>query len=107
MIMRDPASNVHVISTGRGNAAQAMTSPRFPAIMYGLVRSYDAIVLDAPPVSSSDAHWLAQLADQCVYAVRWDATERDRVVAGVRRLSTSGLRGGIGLVLTRSDESVA
>lgn len=106
VILRDPASNVHVMGAGGTDALAALASPRLQGIMAQLTRAYDVIVLDAAPVWSVEAHLLARLADQCVYAVRWDATERDRVTAGVRHLSASGVRGGIGVVLTCAEQAV-
>jgi len=107
VIVRDPASGAHVISAGHDDPGFVLISPRLRPVMLGLVYAYDAVVMDCEPVSSGDAQFLMRLADQCIYAVRWNATKRDRVVANVRQIAaTRGRgRGGLALVVTRASRS--
>jgi Mrp family chromosome partitioning ATPase len=76
-------------------------------IVDGLVRAYDVVIVDCAPLArSGDPHALARIADQCLYVVRWNATDRDSVLAGLRRLAISGMRnGGVGMVLTRAQRA--
>jgi hypothetical protein len=50
---------------------------------------------------------LARVADLCLYAVRWNSTETQSVIGGLRRIAVAGGRAGIGVVLTRADSSAA
>ena len=106
-IVRDPASRAHVLGAGRSNPMAALASPRLHAILSELNRAYDVIILDAAPIWSAEVHLLSPWAEQCIYAVRWGTTEKNRATAGVRHLANSGLRGGIGLVLTCADQTAA
>jgi uncharacterized protein involved in exopolysaccharide biosynthesis/Mrp family chromosome partitioning ATPase len=105
VIARDPGSDVHLMSAGHSYQHSVFSSPRLRAVMTGLVHAYDAIVIDCEPASSADARFLMRLADHCLYAVRWNATERDRVVTNVRQITVSrGVgRGGLGLVMTGTE----
>lgn len=107
VITRDPDSPAHVMPCGSASGASAIRSPRLMHVMYGLVNAYDAIVFDCGPAPAAETQLITRMADHCVYAVRWNATERDQVLAGVRRLAANGTRAGIGLVLTRADGSQA
>lgn len=102
VITHDPQSSVHVITVGMQTPHSVLTSPQLRPVMLGLAYAYDAIVLDCEPASSSDAQFLMRLADQCLYAVRWNATKRDRVTANVRHIAIARGRGrsGLGLVVT-------
>jgi succinoglycan biosynthesis transport protein ExoP len=106
VITRDPLSAAHVIPAGHGleNPAAVLASPHFMNVLDGLAHAYDAVILDSAPLSrDGGAHLLARAADQCVYAVRWNATPREQAVSGLRRIALSGARGGVGVVLTRAE----
>jgi capsular exopolysaccharide synthesis family protein len=107
VISADPASSVQIIPAGREYQASALASPRFQMIVDGLVRAYDVVIVDCAPLArSDDPHALARIADQCIYVVRWNATDRESVMAGLRRLAISGMRnGGVGMVLTRAERA--
>jgi uncharacterized protein involved in exopolysaccharide biosynthesis/Mrp family chromosome partitioning ATPase len=107
VITRDAGSSAHVICSGSASGASAIRSPRLMHVMYGLVNVYDAVIFDCGPSSAAETQTLMRLADHCVYAVRWNATERDQVVSGVRRLAATGMRADIGLVITQTDRSSA
>jgi capsular exopolysaccharide synthesis family protein len=104
VISTDSASTVQIMPAGREYHASPLASPRFQAIMDGIVRAYDAVIIDCAPVSrSTDSHVLARIADQCVYAVRWNSVTREALMDGLRRLAISGMRAGsVGIVMTRS-----
>jgi Mrp family chromosome partitioning ATPase len=105
-IVRDPASRAHVLGTGRSDPMAALASPRLHTILSELNQAYDVIILDAAPIWSAEVRLLSPLAEQCVYAVRWGTTEKNRATEGVRHLADSGLRGGIGLVLTCANQAM-
>jgi uncharacterized protein involved in exopolysaccharide biosynthesis/Mrp family chromosome partitioning ATPase len=107
VISPDPGSSAQIIPAGREHQVSALNSPRFAGVMDGLIRAYDAVVVDCPPLSrSNDPHTLSRIADQCIYTVRWNVTDKEAVMGGLRRLGISGMRhGGIGLVLTRAHKT--
>jgi Mrp family chromosome partitioning ATPase len=100
VIVRDHASHAHVMSAGHAYRTSVLISPRLKFVLTGLVHAYDAIVIDCGPASASDAQFLMRVADQCLYAVRWNATNRDLAVASLRHISAARRRGGLGLVVT-------
>ena len=70
------------------NPADRFASPQFASFVAELRKTYDFIILDAPPVLPvPDARILAQYSDAIIYAVRWDKTDQRLVVAGKRALS--------------------
>ena len=76
--------------------------------MAWLASGYDAIIIDAAPMTEwVTAHLFVRVADQCVYAVRWNSSDAGQVTTGMRRLAFSDLKGGIGMVLTRGDDTEA
>lgn len=102
VIAHDPLSPAHVISAGSEYPRSVLTSPQLRPVMLGLAYAYDGIIIDCEPASSSDAQFLMRMADQCLYAVRWNATKRESVVANVRHISVARGKGrsGVGLVVT-------
>jgi polysaccharide biosynthesis transport protein len=108
VIASDPASTAQFIPAGRDYAVSVLGSPGFQQVIDGLCRTYDVVLMDCAPVGkSADAHMLARVADLCLYAVRWNSTETQRVIGGLRRIAVSGGRGGIGVVITRANSSAA
>jgi len=110
VIAVDRSSGMHVMPAGNSlaNPTPLLLSPRFEEIMGQLAQAYDIIVLDGAPLAyTNDSQLLARMADQCIYAVRWNATERNRMTEGMRRLSFAGLHGAIGAVLTDAPMSAA
>jgi capsular exopolysaccharide synthesis family protein len=106
-IARDPASSMLVTGVGH-NPPSVIMSSRFVPVMEQLAAAYDVILVDCAPTSEwGSAQLFMQAADQCVYAVRWNRTDRHRLAAGIKRLSFSDLRGGVSAVLTRGKSSAA
>jgi Mrp family chromosome partitioning ATPase len=107
VIVRDPVSDAHVISAGHESPRSVLTSPQLRPVMLGLVYAYDVVVIDCEPASSVDTQILMRLADQCLYAVRWNSTKRDRVVANMRQITATRGRGreGLALVMTGAELS--
>jgi Mrp family chromosome partitioning ATPase len=107
VVMRDPASRMHLMTAGQSGAA-AFSGPRLRQALQWLSRGYDVIVLDGAPMSEwGGAQAFVSEADSCVYAVRWNATDRDRLAAGLRRLSYSDTKADIGVVMTQKDATFA
>lgn len=104
-ITSDPRWNVDVITghIGADNPADLFCGAAFTTFMNRLRERYDYIVVDAPPVLPvPDARLLAQHADAVIYAVRWNKTPVDFILAGKRELDN--VRAPItGLVLSQVD----
>lgn len=85
------------------NPADLFASPALGALLAQLRKTYDYIIIDAPPVLPvPDARLLAQHVDAVLYAVRWNKTPRHLVLAGQHALE--GVNAPItGLVLAQVD----
>ncbi len=105
VIARDTVTSAHIISAGHAYRGSVLTSPRLRPVLQALVHAYDVVVLDCEPAASADAQLLMRLADQCLYAVRWNATDRERAAANVRYITAARGRGGLGVVVTGAEQS--
>jgi capsular exopolysaccharide synthesis family protein len=88
-ISRDPRLSVDVITGQRqpNGAADLFCSASFATFMNKMRERYDYIIINAPPVLPvPDGRILAQHADAVVYAVRWNKTPLDLIMAGRREL---------------------
>jgi tyrosine-protein kinase Etk/Wzc len=64
-----------------------LRSPKLAKFLQAAAQQYDLVCLDAPPVLAvSDAATLAEMADQTLMIVRWQATPRHFVMATLQRL---------------------
>ncbi len=67
-----------------------LQSAAFKDLIAKLRASFDLVVFDsAPLLPVSDTQILASMADQAVFAVRWQATPRDASLAGIKELMHS------------------
>ena len=109
----EPETGLHVLMTrpsertAKINAADVLASARFRHLIEELSRTYDLVVLDAPPtLVVADARILSALADSVIFAVRWDATPREAVKEGLSELHSVNAR-ITGVVLTMVNEDRA
>lgn len=109
----EPTSGVHVLtiptSERRGsiNAADVLSSRNFEKLVESLSKTYDRVILDAPPVLVvSDARILSRMVDAVVYAVRWDKTPRGAVLEGLKEMRMVGAPVA-GVVMTLVNEARA
>lgn len=112
-VIQDEETGLHALMVCAGdreiglNAADALSSPRFAALIEELRGRYDLVVLDTPPsLAVADPRIIAASADAVVFAVRWGQTARDVVAAGLREL-LSVRAPVLGLALTMVDEARA
>ncbi|SFH91251.1 polysaccharide biosynthesis tyrosine autokinase [Albimonas pacifica] len=104
-IRHDPTTGLDVLTgqRSRANAADVFSSERFGELMEELRERYDFIFIDTPPVLAvPDARVIAGRADAVLYAVRWNATGKEMVKAGLDLFEQIGLR-VTGLTLTQAD----
>jgi capsular exopolysaccharide synthesis family protein len=94
---------VAVERIARSNPANLLSSERFRDAVELARTSYDAILLDAPPVLPvTDSRVVANLADSVLFTVWWGRTPRSTVGEALRLLGASG-HAPDALVLTQID----
>lgn len=89
----------------QNNVAKALYSPRLRAVLENLSRTYDMILVDAPPILSvADARIIAPLADSLILVLRCGVTARESAMEAYQRLQEDGVP-LLGTVLTDYDLS--
>ncbi|MEM9222008.1 MAG: AAA family ATPase [Pseudomonadota bacterium] len=89
----DPETSLTILPTRAEpgaviNAADALASERFKALLAELRERFELVILDAPPtLSVTDARLVTQHADASFYCIKWDSTPRETVLEGLRELS--------------------
>jgi polysaccharide biosynthesis transport protein len=82
------------------NVAKALYSPRLRTVLDTLSKSYDMILVDAPPILSvADARIIAPLADSLILVLRCGVTVRESAMEAYQRLQEDGVS-LLGTVLT-------
>lgn len=82
------------------NVSKALYSPRLRTILETLVKRYDMVLLDAPPMLSvADTRIIAPLADALILVLRSGVTNRDDAMEAYDRIREDGLT-LLGTVLT-------
>ena len=85
------------------NAADLFASDAFKALLQDARDSYDAIIIDTPPILVvPDARIIAEQADAVIFTVHWDKTSKQQVEESLRLFNTSGQR-VTGLALSQID----
>jgi succinoglycan biosynthesis transport protein ExoP len=85
------------------NAADLYASEKFAAFLREVRNRYDLIVIDTPPVLVvPDARVIGKQVDAVIYAVKWDATAKTQVAAGLNMFESVGVK-VTGLVLSQVD----
>lgn len=91
----DPASGLYVLSgeATHTNAADVFSSDAFRDLLAQLRTTYDAVVIDCPPVLVvPDARIMAPHADAVLFTVRWDSTSEYEIEEALRIFHSSGQR---------------
>ena len=92
-------ADVLVGDKSSANPADVFSSDRFAAMIETARQTYDAVILDTPPVLVvPDARITARIADAVVFVVRWDLTTAQQVAEGLHLFETANER-VTGLVL--------
>ena len=88
------------------NVAKALYSPRLRTIFETLIRRYDMVLIDAPPILHvADTRIIAPLADALILVLRCGVTERESAMEAYQRIQEDGLS-LLGTVLTDYDLSL-
>jgi len=105
VLRADEATGLHVLPSGRIDSNlqsdELLRSADFRSLMETMVRAYDYVVVDLPPLLSAvDARVAASLIDRFVYVVEWERTPRDAILQAlhVSPVVTSKM---IGAVMTK------
>jgi polysaccharide biosynthesis transport protein len=84
------APNLFLLRSG-GNtkkATEVITNPKFQALVDGLKRKFDLVIVDTPPVGIfPDALSLAHLVDEVLYVCRYAKANRQHARSSVERLT--------------------
>ena len=87
------------------NPADLIASDRMKVLMEACRRTFDMVVLDAPPIGPViNSVIISELVDKVVYIVRWASTPRELVQEFVQRLPRDKLAG---TVFNRVNEKAA
>jgi polysaccharide biosynthesis transport protein len=87
------------------NVAKALYSPRLRTIFESLIRRYDMVLIDAPPILHvADTRIIAPLADALILVLRCGVTDRESAMEAYQRIQEDGLT-LLGTVLTDYDLS--
>lgn len=85
------------------NVAKALYSPRLRTIFETLMRRYDMVLIDAPPILHvADTRIIAPLADALILVLRCGVTDREGAMEAYQRIQEDGLS-LLGTVLTDYD----
>lgn len=104
-ILADPLTGAKVMPAGTlaGEALSLFLSPALPQLLYMLREDFDVILIDVPPAFAlAEGRVLARLADGALLCIRWGATPRRILRAGIALLEEAGVS-LLGTVLTRVD----
>lgn len=77
VVRRDTRSPLDYIAAGPlvPHAANLLCLPEMAELLAKLRTEYDLLILDSPPTAAvADTSFLAQIADECLFVVRWNGT---------------------------------
>jgi capsular exopolysaccharide synthesis family protein len=93
-VIRDEKSGAYIMKKGAAefvNATDVFTSHRMQEVIDLLKKTFDYVIIDAPPVMSvSDARIIGTIVDKTLFVVQWDKTPRKVVKAALRQLIGGG-----------------
>ena len=89
----------------QNNVSKALYSPRLRTILETLMKHYDMVLVDAPPILSvADTRIIAPLTDALILVLRSRVTKRDSAMEAYQQIQEDGLT-LLGTVLTDYDLS--
>ena len=89
----------------QNNVSKALYSPRLRTILETLIKHYDMVLVDAPPILSvADTRIIAPLTDALILVLRSGVTNRDSAMEAYQQIQEDGLT-LLGTVLTDYDLS--
>jgi len=107
IITYDENAKLWMLAAGSKTRAPAdlIGSDRMKSFMTASKKSFDFVVIDAPPIGPViDSLILSELVDKIVYVVRWASTARELVHQSIQRLPRDKLAG---VAFNRVNENLA
>jgi capsular exopolysaccharide synthesis family protein len=104
-LILDEGTGLHILAVGQATHEQdyLLTSDAMDALLARLRDTYDAIVIDSPPILAlADGRSMATKVDAVVFAVRWRKTREQAIRAALRLLPRDNVT-FIGVLLTAVD----
>lgn len=93
-IFKDEGSGAYVMPKGGAefvNATDIFSSHRMKSIVEHLKKSFDYVIIDAPPVMAvSDARIIGKIVDKTLFVVQWDKTPKKVIRAALQQLKDGG-----------------
>lgn len=109
MIKDDSATQLSVVVAGAcpPNAAELLSGPRLSTLIEQLLKQFDHVIIDSPPVVGlADAPLIGSKVEGIVYVAQANGARASLIRAGVERLRNSSTR-ILGLVLTKFEAKQA
>lgn len=103
MIVKPEGMDFSVVPAGPNppNAAELLTGPRLRTMIEQLLKTFDHVVIDSPPVLGlADAPLIASRAEGVVYAVESGGARSSMIRAALNRLAAANVN-LLGVVLTK------
>jgi len=104
-VVHDHGSGLDILTTKEGGAdtPDLLNSQNMKSLLEELGRSYEMVVIDAPPVLPvGDTKLLSRLVDAVVFVVRWENTPRDASTKAMQSLIDVGAN-LVGTAMTQVD----
>jgi capsular exopolysaccharide synthesis family protein len=99
----DTVSSLLLITTSASKSQASdviVNSKRFRQFIESLASSFDAVILDSPPIGYVvDARILAEMSDFLLYVIKQNSTSQQDAVGGLRQVLHPTNQGQVGLVL--------
>ncbi|MCC7009059.1 MAG: polysaccharide biosynthesis tyrosine autokinase [Acidobacteria bacterium] len=103
VLRKSPVQGLHVMPSGAsvGNPAELLSSPRFERMLGSLLKRFDWVILDSPPVAAvTDASIVANRAAAVLFVVGAQTTTRAAALNALEQLETADAT-FLGAVLNR------
>lgn len=105
MLLATPQENLFILPAGPSppNAAELLTGDRLSELLVGLLKRFDHVIIDSPPVMGlADAPLIASKVEGTIYAVVSHGIRTSLVKVALDRLRSANAR-IFGIVLTKFD----
>ena len=105
MLLATPQENLFILPAGPSppNAAELLTGDRLSELLVGLLKRFDHVIIDSPPVMGlADAPLIASKVEGTIYAVVSHGIRTSLVKVALARLRSANAR-IFGIVLTKFD----
>jgi succinoglycan biosynthesis transport protein ExoP len=90
-VLRDPVTGIDCVPACVGvQCRPALVTPEhIKALLLAATQTYDYVLIDAPPLGTSDAQILAASVEQIVFVMKWYAVGVDTATTALRELAAA------------------